>query len=863
MKQGKHFKRTAFPLSAKSMVSLMLLLIAMLMPQGVRAEQFISDIMVSTNDKSDPAKNALTNNGYTIVTGDINNGTGGNWAYLGVKYTTKLSEAITGIMVCKGNAERADKLQEGGGAYVIIEGDSRKWYRAKASGDCNIDNKGVGLTVFYTRDGATTGTPLVTSLNESNSTEITGVTYAKYWEGTSNDGTIFKGTIQSDYADCNKGAGSKTPYIYLYYTTHTHALTDGDYDTNTHKVWCASCGYVSKYNAHVWESTGEEMTPASCTKLSVHYQTCKYCKRTGDSAHTYTTGTYAHDLSLTGSLKEAGKCYAWPVYYKKCSKCGKEVEETVLGDTKPKHTYDSNGFCTVCQSGTEPPQSGGYYMLSRPCHLVWFRDVTNGVKAWIQKNDANVKLANSIDMNGIMWDSSIGDAAGGYMGTFDGGYNTIRNLNTGFVHSFGSGCACMFNTIGSGGTVKNLEVENYRPFHLVANTGLVRTNQGTLLHVGMHDCYLQFHAAHNNRGGLCGVNEKDIKYCRVVNTTLRNRRGNSYYCVGGLVGVNNGLIQGSYTYNLTYTDMSSYHGIIDPSKTHQGTISNCAYSNDNSSEISNSGKKFSAERFASGEVACYLDNCGKDVWTSNWYQDLKVDALPYFVPNGKTVKKTDYIDCEVHRACGDIYINPGGNTIRHTYSTTRCERPYRNAMGYDWRICQYCGNEEILKTYNYCGDFNGDKVFTISDLTKLIEGVNNSETSLEYDINYDNKVDAQDVQFGAEILTGAKTYKIEYGPVWYFEYMLLVDSRLHLNDKDNVFPGYVTFYPQDAIKNGFDIAVVRTHSNMKVTPVVYQTGENTFAIKIIRGCDGKYTIRITAKDGSGTFVEFDIDCHVL
>ena len=37
MNKTKHFKRTAFPLSAKSMVSLMLLLIAMLMPQGAWA----------------------------------------------------------------------------------------------------------------------------------------------------------------------------------------------------------------------------------------------------------------------------------------------------------------------------------------------------------------------------------------------------------------------------------------------------------------------------------------------------------------------------------------------------------------------------------------------------------------------------------------------------------------------------------------------------------------------------------------------------------------------------------------------------------------------------------------------------------
>ncbi|MCQ2244908.1 MAG: hypothetical protein MJZ32_11710, partial [Bacteroidaceae bacterium] len=50
MKQTKQFKRTAFNLSAKSMVSTLLLLIAMLMPQGAWAIDFISEIKVSVEN---------------------------------------------------------------------------------------------------------------------------------------------------------------------------------------------------------------------------------------------------------------------------------------------------------------------------------------------------------------------------------------------------------------------------------------------------------------------------------------------------------------------------------------------------------------------------------------------------------------------------------------------------------------------------------------------------------------------------------------------------------------------------------------------------------------------------------------------
>ena len=113
MKQTKHFKRTAFNLSAKSMVSLMLLLIAMLMPQGAWAIDFISEIKVSVENgnSGSNAKRRLSNDGYQIVNvggaADLNGGAGGStdYVYIGYKTSTNAADAITGLLIVESSSD--------------------------------------------------------------------------------------------------------------------------------------------------------------------------------------------------------------------------------------------------------------------------------------------------------------------------------------------------------------------------------------------------------------------------------------------------------------------------------------------------------------------------------------------------------------------------------------------------------------------------------------------------------------------------------------------------------------------------------------------------------------------------------------
>lgn len=164
MKKEKHNKRTALPLSAKSMVSLMLLLIAMLIPQGAWATDFISEIKYAIHDKQARAYDYLS--GYTIIKKELNsneNKSGERWVYMGYKTSTDVSKAITDIMIVSGQSYLSGHLEtdNGGNNYVTFTGDSRKWYRCPSQGqdgsaDLNAENGGDYLALYYTRDGNTT-----------------------------------------------------------------------------------------------------------------------------------------------------------------------------------------------------------------------------------------------------------------------------------------------------------------------------------------------------------------------------------------------------------------------------------------------------------------------------------------------------------------------------------------------------------------------------------------------------------------------------------------------------------------------------------------------------------------------------------
>jgi len=498
------------------LIPLLMAIVMMAMsPQRLWAEtQFISEIAISTNTNSNSAggaaaRSALESNGYTIVTGDINTGTGGSWAYLGVKYTTNPKEAMTGIMICKGEGERQDKMEEGSGGYVTIVDDTysdRKWYRAKRFGHCNIDDKGVGLTVYYTRYGNNadygnnSGKPLVTSLAQvNNDTGVTGVTYVPLWEGTSNDDTNYQGKITNNYADCNKGAGGA--YIYLYYNTHSHTLKDVDCDDYAyHDYRCTACEYIHQHNVH---------------------------------------NTPQQDVSAT-YLKSAATCTEAAVYYHKCKYCGGKMSSTYTYGSALGHTY-TNGVCTKTPNQThyEPCSGSGTsadpYLISNNGNLMWFSDVTNGYNGLTRNLEAQGKLTTDLDMSGLTFTSialySDKYSTGTYFkGVFDGQGHVISNLNVTAPDTYEAGFVSRLQ-----GTVKNLIL--YK--ETVKATPYVSARIG----------------------GIAGLTHTNavISCCGVIGATLKNEndKTNSVQ-LGGIVG---GYSTGAIAF--TFTDHNKFFGVGD------------------------------------------------------------------------------------------------------------------------------------------------------------------------------------------------------------------------------------------------------------------------------------------------------------
>ena len=356
MKQTKHFKRTAFNLSAKSMVSLLLLLIAMLMPQGAWATYFISEIKYAIHDKQETAYGYLS--GYEPIKKELNdnpNKSGERWVYIGYKTDTDPSKAITDIMVVSGESYQSGHLEtdNGGNSYVTFANDTRKWYRCPSQGqdgsaDLNAKNGGDYLALYYTRDGNTTdGKSAITSLDVAYGTGLSGWTYAK----------LFKNSSITANGNTNEGTNG-TP-TYITYTTHTHTYTAAfSWATNgktcTATVSC-SCGDTHSNLACTVTDAPKSGGAATCTVMGWTTYTAKVTSNGKDFSATKDVQDIAvlgHSLTATpakaATCTEAGNNAYWT-----CSTCKKvfsnstaTTETTVAAQTiaASGHSYGAGSW---------------------------------------------------------------------------------------------------------------------------------------------------------------------------------------------------------------------------------------------------------------------------------------------------------------------------------------------------------------------------------------------------------------------------------------------------------------------------------------------------------------------------------------
>lgn len=110
----------------------------------------------------------------------------------------------------------------------------------------------------------------------------------------------------------------------------------------------------------------------------------------------------------------------------------------------------------------EPLSEDGFYLISQPGHLEWFRDKVN-------EDDTTVsaRLTADIDLQGIDW-AQIGPVLNmgfdnRFNGTFDGNGKTISNLTVGsgaVSADFGEVNGGLFGYVGVNGVVRDLTVED-------------------------------------------------------------------------------------------------------------------------------------------------------------------------------------------------------------------------------------------------------------------------------------------------------------------------------------------------------------------------------------------------------------------
>ena len=169
-------------------------------------------------------------------------------------------------------------------------------------------------------------------------------------------------------------------------------------------------------------------------------------------------------------------------------------------------------------SATITPEAGSFYNITLnkdkgytvsedgKTYTVYTAD---GLMAW---NDAaqidltlNCTLTADINLTGKEW-TPIGTASNNsYIGTFDGGNHTISGLTVKGSDEY----AGLFGYIGSGGTVKNVKLE---------------------------DVQIESDNQYANVGGVAGYSQGNIENCSVSGSVGNSNSGGTYNSVGGVVG---------------------------------------------------------------------------------------------------------------------------------------------------------------------------------------------------------------------------------------------------------------------------------------------------------------------------------------
>lgn len=321
-------------------------------------------------------------------------------------------------------------------------------------------------------------------------------------------------------------------------------------------------------------------------------------------------------------------------------------------NTKPKHTFDEDGFCTEpgCSYYQPAVEVNGVYQIYNNGQLLWFAAFVNNDAAHAQYEtsdpSANAMLMNDLALNHTIDDAAtwvpIGNRDISYCGTFDGNGKTISNLVTngekyqGFVGHLGDGGVIQNLTLDATCSVKGST--SYGNNYLGGICG--RQSGGTIQNCAN---YAEV-SGRNYVGGICGSQEGNstIKFCYNASVDIY---GNGV--TGGICGFQDDNSTIEFCYNSGKVDgYGTNVGAISGWFAAGCTIRNCYWLQgscstgyvDEGGTAANVEQK-TAEEFASGAVCFLLNNStSEDVaWHQNLDNGQTVDAFPVLDSSHGTV----------------------------------------------------------------------------------------------------------------------------------------------------------------------------------------------------------------------------------
>ena len=320
------------------------------------------------------------------------------------------------------------------------------------------------------------------------------------------------------------------------------------------------------------------------------------------SAIRYQHGTTIHHAATDATCTETATKEYW-----QCQDCLRTYSDSQLTEEltdvtiaeKPAlgHKNDEDGYCNQCQHyvAVKPSQESGVYLISKPCHLAWFRDYVNGTivdegeAAGTTHPSASAMLTADIDLKNychaaeggkelLSW-IPIGSEKNRWKGNMDGQGHTISHfyIKTAqdYVGLFGyTDGATIQDLIFDYAKVENVNTTgtktNYTgilagkaygdsPSHI---KGIKTTNNCTVIgqkdtggivgcaKINLENCENRSSVkGTGNVGGIAGSSfERNIKRCTNYGTVENGR--NRY--IGGIIG---------YAYGISIEDCANYGNI--------------------------------------------------------------------------------------------------------------------------------------------------------------------------------------------------------------------------------------------------------------------------------------------------------------